>query len=84
MSDKIISLISDRLMAQADIPKSFEPLTVGIKVSKDRAIIESIFNGLQGVEFFVTMSEDRVVFWRRLIERKRTERDRVRQFVRTR
>jgi hypothetical protein len=70
MEANIKNLIALRLRDQAEIPKTFEPLSEPISLQNETAIVQSIWEGLQGVNFFVTLEDGgaHVVFWRRMTQ----------------
>ena len=86
MSANIKSLIAPRLRKRKDIPRSLKALTIPIDVEKEADIIRSIWDTLQGVDFFVTLEGGRLlVFYRRLTSpASEVARGRARQVVKTR
>ena len=86
MSANIKSLIAPRLRKRKDIPRSLKALTIPIDVEKEADIVRSIWDTLQGVDFFVTLEGGRLlVFYRRLTSPgNEAARVRVRQVVKTR
>jgi hypothetical protein len=85
MSANIKSLIAPRLRKRKDIPRSLKALTTPIDVEKEADIVRSIWDTLQGVDFFVTLEGRLLVFYRRLISpANEAARGRVRQVVKTR
>jgi hypothetical protein len=85
MSANIKSLIAPRLRKRREIPRSLKALTIPIDVEKEADIVQSIWDTLQGVDFFVTLEGRLLVFYRRLTSPgSEAERGRVRQVVKTR
>ena len=76
---------SHRLRKRKDIPRSLKALTIPIDVEKEADIVRSIWDTLQGVDFFVTLEGRLLVFYRRLTgPRIEAARGRDRQVVKTR
>ena len=85
MSANIKSLIAPRLRKRRDIPRSLKALTIPIDVEKEADIVRSIWDTLQGVDFFVTLEGRLLVFYRRLTSpASEGARGRTRQVVKTR
>ena len=85
MSSNIKSLIAPRLRKRKDIPRSLKALTTPIDVEKEADIVRSIWDTLQGVDFFVTLEGRLLVFYRRLTHpASEAARGRARQVVKTR
>ena len=85
MSANIKSLIAPRLRKRRDIPRSLKALTIPIDVEKEADIVQSIWDTLQGVDFFVTLEGRLLVFYRRLASPgSEGARGRARQVVKTR
>ena len=85
MSANIKSLIAPRLRKRKDIPRSLKALTTPIDVEKEADIVRSIWDTLQGVDFFVTLEGRLLVFYRRLASpASEGARGRARQVVKTR
>jgi hypothetical protein len=83
MSANIKSLIAPRLRKRKDIPRSLKALTIPIDVEKEADIVRSIWDTLQGVDFFVTL-EGRLLVFYRPSPGSDSARGRVRQVVKTR
>jgi hypothetical protein len=85
MSANIKSLIAPRLRKRKDIPRSLKALTIPIDVEKEADIVRSIWDTLQGIDFFVTLEGRLLVFYRRLASpASEGARGRARQVVKTR
>ena len=87
MSANIKSLIAPRLRKRRDIPRSLKALTIPIDVEKEADIVRSIWDTLQGVDFFVTLEGRLLVFYRRSTSTSpvtEAARGRARQVVKTR
>ena len=85
MSANIKSLIASRLRKRRDIPRSLKALTIPIDVEKEADIVQSIWDTLQGVDFFVTLEGRLLVFYRRLASRAiEGARGKVRPVIKTR
>ena len=85
MSASIKSLIAPRLRKRRDIPGSLKALTTPIDVEKEADIVRSIWDTLQGVDFFVTLEGRLLVFYRRLASRAiEGARGKVRPVIKTR
>ena len=86
MSANITRLIAPRLRKRKDIPRSLKALTIPIDVEKEADIVRSIWDTLQGVDFFVTLEGRLLVFYRRRLTTPGTEasRGRARQVAKTR
>ena len=85
MSANIKSLIAPRLRKRKDIPRSLKALTIPIDVEKEADVVRSIWDTLQGVDFFVTLEGRLLVFYRRLASRAiEGARGKVRPVIKTR
>ena len=70
MEANIKNLIALRLRDQVEIPKTFEPLNEPISLQNETAIVQSIWESPQGLNFFVMLEDGgaHVVFWCRMTQ----------------
>jgi len=61
---EITKLLQPYVRERSEIPRGFDALTVPIRLNTESAIAKSIHDSLAGKEFYVTLANGRIQFWR--------------------